>query len=126
MSVTPMRPIGTWDNRSLRKAGRVYAIAFDIDTQVAERILGQTWKSCYGKIERVFTAHGFSRMQGSLFFGTAESNAVSCMKAVQELDEQYAWFGRIVKDLRMLRIDEDNDLLPVLSNRLRFDQPDAA
>ncbi len=126
MSVIPMRPRSDWDDRTLRKAGRVYAIAFDIDTQVAERVLGDTWKSCYGKIERGLASHGFSRMQGSLFFGGPESNAVSCMKAVQELDDQYAWFGRIIKDLRMLRIDEDNDLLPVLSNRLRFDKPNVA
>ncbi len=121
-----MRPKSDWEDRTLRKAGRVYAIAFDIDSRTAERLLGDTWKSCYGKIERGFTSHGFTRMQGSLFFGTPESNAVSCIKAVQDLDAQYAWFGRIVKDLRMLRIDEDNDLLPALSNRLRFDKPDVA
>ena len=126
MSVTPIRPARELGNRTLRKAGRVYAIAFDIDTQVAERLLGDAWKSCYGKIERGLVSHGFTRMQGSLFFGSPESNAVSCMKAVQELDDQYAWFGRIIKDLRMLRIDEDNDLLPVLNNRLRFDKPNAA
>lgn len=117
------RPQG---DRGFRRTGRVYAIAFDIDTQVAERILGETWKTCYGKIERGLVSNGFSRTQGSLFFGTPESNAVTCIKAVQELDEQYAWFGRIVKDLRMLRIDEDNDLLPALSNRLRLDKPDVA
>ncbi len=126
MSVIPMHPSIERDNRTLRKAGRVYAIAFDIDTQVAERVLGETWKNCYGKIERGLVSHGFTRTQGSLFFGTPESNAVSCIRAVQELDEQYAWFGRIVKDLRMLRIDEDNDLLPALSTRLRFDKPDVA
>lgn len=126
MSVVPMRPTSEWSHRSFGKAGRVYAIAFDIDTTIAERLLGQTWKSVYGKIERALESHGFKRMQGSLYFGTAESNAISCVKAVQELDGQYVWFGRIVKDLRMLRIDEDNDLLPVLSNRLRFDQADCA
>lgn len=126
MSVTPIRPPQEPRNRSIHKAGRVYAIAFDIDTQVAERVLGDTWKSCYGMIERGLTAHGFSRMQGSLFFGTDASNAVTCIKAVQDLDEKYHWFGRIVKDLRMLRIDEDNDLLPALSNRLRLNNPNVA
>jgi virulence-associated protein VapD len=99
----------------------VYAIAFDIDTQVAERVIGDSWKSCYDKIDRVLTAHGFRRQQGSLFFGNDASNAVTCVTAIQDLDNKYAWFGRVVRDLRMLRIDEDNDLLPALSNRLRFD-----
>jgi virulence-associated protein VapD len=104
----------------------VYAIAFDIDTQAAERVMGDTWKTCYGAIERGLAAHGFRRMQGSLYFGTPESNAVTCVLAVRDLDDRYAWFGRIVKDLRMLRIDEDNDLLPALNTRLRLGQADAS
>jgi virulence-associated protein VapD len=104
---------------------RVYAIAFDIETQLAERIIGPGWKGCYEKIERVLTEHGFRRQQGSLYFGEDDSNAVTCVRAVQDLDNKYAWFGRVVRDLRMLRIDEDNDLLPALSNRLRLDAPAA-
>lgn len=126
MSVTPIRPAQNTVDRPLRKAGRVYAIAFDIDTQVAEAVMGDTWKSCYGMIERGLAAHGFKRMQGSLYFGTPESNAVTCVIAVRDLDDRYQWFGRIIKDLRMLRIDEDNDLRPALNNRLRLGQADAA
>jgi virulence-associated protein VapD len=126
MSVTSLRPAYKHKPRVTQRTNRVYAIAFDIDTQIAERVMGGTWKSCYGMIERGLVAHGFTRTQGSLYFGTPESNAVSCILAVKELDDQYAWFGRIVKDLRMLRIDEDNDLLPALNNRLRLGQADAA
>jgi virulence-associated protein VapD len=126
MSVTPMHPRRESGNRPAQKVGRVYAIAFDIDTQVAQSVLGDTWKTCYGSIERGLALHGFSRTQGSLFFGDETSNAVKCIKAVQDLDDKHAWFGRIVKDLRMLRIDEDNDLLPALSNRLRLGNPEAA
>jgi len=104
----------------------VYAIAFDIDTLMAESVMGDTWKSCYDKIERVFSEHGFTRMQGSLYFGKPESNAVMCVTAVQDLDNRFAWFGKVVRDLRMLRIDEDNDLLPALSTRLRFDDQGVA
>jgi virulence-associated protein VapD len=103
----------------------VYAIAFDIDTLTAERVMGEGWKGCYEKIERVLTTHGFRRQQGSLFFGNEHTNAVTCVNAVQDLDTKYAWFGRVVRDLRMLRIDEDNDLLPALSNRFRFDDSES-
>jgi virulence-associated protein VapD len=126
MSVTPISPRARMAARHEKRNGRVYAIAFDIDTQVAERVMGDTWKSCYGMIERGLAAHGFTRMQGSLFFGTPESNSVTCMLAVRDLDDRHAWFGRIVKDLRMFRIDENNDLMPVLNNRLRLGQADAA
>jgi len=55
-----------------------------------------------------------------VYFGDETSDAVRCVLAVQDLDRRYAWFGRVVTDLRMLRVDEDNDLLPVLSNELRL------
>lgn len=126
MPVTHLRFGGERRPARAKRTGRVYAIAFDIDTQVAERLLGTGWKGCYEKIERILTAHGFARQQGSLFFGDEDSNAVSCFTAVRALDDKYQWFGRIVRDLRMLRIDEDNDLLPALSNRMRFDAPSAA
>ncbi len=121
MSVTRLRFGNEKKRVSQIRTGRVYAIAFDIDTQVAEKVIGENWKGCYEKIERVLTGHGFRRQQGSLYFGDETSNAVTCVTAIQDLDNRYPWFSRIVRDLRMLRIDEDNDLMPVLNNRLRFD-----
>lgn len=103
-----------------KRIGRVYAIAFDLDTTAAEAICGPGWRGCYEKISAVFMEHGFGRQQGSVYFGDESSDAVRCVMAVQELDRKYAWFGRVVRDLRMLRVDEDNDLMPALSTELRF------
>ena len=100
---------------------RVYAIAFDLNTKAAERLRGPNYQHCYTQIANVLAEHGFVRMQGSLFFGDANSDAVRCFMAVQDLDRRYPWFGQVVTDLRMLRVDENNDLLPILSNELRFD-----
>jgi virulence-associated protein VapD len=106
----------------LRRNRRVYAIAFDLDCKIAEKLCGESWKGCYEKIGRVLAEHGFTMQQGSLYFGTVESDAVTCMLAVQDLDRRFHWFGRSVRDIRMLRVDEMNDLRPVLSNELRFGQ----
>lgn len=104
----------------------MYAIAFDLHAHTAEKLCGPNWRGiCYDKIERVLGHHGFHRQQGSVYFGDEETNPVTCVTAVQALDNQYAWFGRTVRDLRMLRIDENNDLLPALSSRLPFDAPAA-
>lgn len=100
----------------------MYAIAFDLDCKIAEKLCGESWKGCYEKIGRVLAEHGFTMQQGSLYFGTVESDAVTCMLAVQDLDRRFHWFGRSVRDIRMLRVDEMNDLRPVLSNELRFGQ----
>ncbi len=65
-------------------------------------------------------------MTAAVYFGDEDSDAVRCVVAVQDLDNRCAWFGRVVRDLRMLRVDENNDLLPALSNRLRLDDKDVA
>jgi virulence-associated protein VapD len=106
-----------------RKVNRVYAIAFDLDTAAAERLCGQNWKNCYVKIANVFAEFGFGRLQGSVYFGNEDSNAVDCMLAVEAADQRFAWFAKVVRDLRMLRVDEDNDLMPIINRRLRFDGP---
>jgi virulence-associated protein VapD len=99
----------------------VYAIAFDLDTAAAERLCGPTWRgTCYAKLAAVFSEFGFSRVQGSVYFGDQNSDAVHCVMAVQEADRRFAWFAQTVRDLRMLRVDEDNDLMPAINNRLRL------
>lgn len=120
MSVVPMRHREPRQHRYQRKAERVYAIAFDLDTAKAETLCGPGWRSCYEKISVIMGKYGFARQQGSVYFGDASSDAVRCVMAVQELDRRYAWFGQAVRDLRMLRVDEDNDLLPALSSQLRL------
>lgn len=123
MSVVPMRVRGSPRASVTRKARRVYAIAFDLDSAIAEKHCGPNWRGiCYAKIASVFAQFGFGRVQGSVYFGDESSDAVRCVMAVQEADRRFAWFASAVKDLRMLRVDEDNDLLPALSGRLRLDE----
>lgn len=122
MSVIPMRAKRIPSATATRRARRVYAIAFDLDSAIAEKHCGPNWRGiCYAKIASVFADFGFVRVQGSVYFGDENSDAVRCVMAVQEADRRFAWFASTVKDLRMLRVDEDNDLLPALSGRLRFD-----
>lgn len=120
MSVIPMRARESKRAPAIGKARRVYAIAFDLDTATAEKICGSSWRSCYEKIAIVLREYGFTRQQGSVYFGGEESDAVRCVMAVQEADRRLPWFGRVVRDLRMLRVDEDNDLMPAINNRLRL------
>lgn len=100
----------------------MYAIAFDLDTAAAEAACGPSYHNCYARIASVFAEFGFGRVQGSVYFGNEESDAVRCVMAVQEADRRFPWFSRIVRDLRMLRVDENNDLLPALSGRLRLEE----
>ena len=126
MSVIPMRKRHVPRATATRKAQRVYAIAFDLHTATAEKLCGPGWRGCYDKIALVFAEYGFARKQGSVYFGDETTDAVRCIMAVQDADRRYSWFGRAVRDLRMLRVDEDNDLMPALDTRLRLDDGQAA
>jgi virulence-associated protein VapD len=41
-------------------------------------------------------------------------DAVACVLAVQELASRYDWFTPSVRDIRMLRIEENNNLMPAV------------
>lgn len=58
--------------------------------------------------------NGFEWKQGSVYFGGDTIDAVTCVLAVQKLAKKYAWFSNCVKDVRMLRIEENNDLMQAL------------
>lgn len=93
----------------------MYAIAFDLDTaQLQEQYTGNNWQNAYGDIRRVLEGLGFSWRQGSVYFGGDQINPVKCVMAAQQLSQQFPWFKGSVKDMRMLRIEENNDLLEAL------------
>lgn len=92
-------------------AGRVYAIAFDMDTKVMEEQYGTpNWRAGYAEVRDALAEHGFDHQQGSVYFGTERVEAVTCVLAVQDLARRLTWFSAAVRDIRMLRIEENNDL----------------
>jgi virulence-associated protein VapD len=93
----------------------MYAITFDLDTQVLEQTYGgNSWRNAYAEIRNALRTHGFDWQQGSVYFGDDTVNAVSCVLAVQDLTRRFAWFRPAVRDMRMLRIEENNDLGPAI------------
>jgi len=96
--------------------GRMYAIAFDLDTaQLQQQYPNGSWQNAYGDIKKVLTQLGFTWQQGSVYFGDANTvTAVTCVLAAQNLSRTYPWFKSCVRDIRMLRIEELNDLGPAL------------
>jgi virulence-associated protein VapD len=93
----------------------MYAIALQLDTDTLQRAYpGPSWNNAYSEIQRVLSRHGFSRQQGSVYFGSAEVNAVTCVLAAMDLSRSLPWFAISVRDIRMLRIEEQNDLQPAV------------
>ncbi len=58
--------------------------------------------------------HGFSWQQGSVYFGSPAVTSATVMVAVIDLTTQLPWFVAAVRDIRMLRVEELNDLMPVI------------
>lgn len=92
-----------------------YAIAFDLDTETLKQAYpNPSWNNAYGDIRKILEPLGFTWQQGSVYFGNPEMNAVKCVIAAQKLSSTHSWFKASVRDIRMLRIEEMNDLEPAL------------
>ncbi len=94
---------------------RMYAIAFDLDTsQLQQEYPNPSWQNAYADIKKTLVPLGFHWQQGSVYFGDQTVDAVKCVLAAQTLSKAFPWFKKCVRDIRMLRIDELNDLAPAL------------
>ena len=99
---------------SFKREGVVYAIAFDMDVEQLRVHFGDPYNNAYLEIRRVLEGHGFQWQQGSVYFGAAAVTAASVMVATIDLATRLPWFAASVRDIRMLRIEELNDLMPVV------------
>jgi virulence-associated protein VapD len=92
----------------------VYAIAFDLDIEQLRVHYGDPYNNAYLEIRRVLEGHQFQWQQGSVYFGSPTVTAATVMVAVIDLTNRLPWFAASVRDIRMLRIEELNDLMPVV------------
>jgi len=101
----------------------VYAIAFDMDIEQLRIHYGDHYNNAYTEIRRVLESHQFQWQQGSMYFGASTVTAATVMLAVIDLSSQLQWFAECVRDIRMLRIEELNDLMPVVRRVSGIDRP---
>jgi virulence-associated protein VapD len=95
----------------------MYAIVFDFDTETLEQLYpNASWRNAYTDVRSYLTQRGFEWKQGITYFGDDTVDAVRCVRIVQRLSAKYPWFKPAVRDIRMLRIEENNDLLVALDD----------
>jgi virulence-associated protein VapD len=93
----------------------VHAIAFGLDTSQLEKLYSSdSWRNACTDIRKELEGHGFDHQQSSVYSGTERVDAVTCVLAVQSLKNEFSWFAPSVHDIRMLRIEENNDLGPAI------------
>ena len=94
----------------------MYAVTFDLYTSCLEIECHNTSSTnAYGDIRKFMEQNGFIWQQGSVYFGNDTMNAVKCVMTVQKLSKSYPWFSACAKDIRMLRIEENNDLMDAIN-----------
>lgn len=94
----------------------MYAIAFDLDMDTLSKTYGNSsYNNSYTDIKNTLSQFGFTRQQGSVYFGM-DADAVKTVIAAQTLAKKYAWFVPSIKDIQMLRIEENSDLMPALES----------
>jgi virulence-associated protein VapD len=95
----------------------MYAIVFDFDTEMLQHLYpNASWNNAYADVRNYLTARGFEWMQGSAYFGDETIDAVRCVRVVQRMAKKFPWFTPAVRDIRMLRIEENNDLKAALTD----------
>lgn len=94
----------------------MYAISLVLKQDTLSKTYGSaTYTNAYTDIKKVLESYGFTRQQGSVYFGNPEKvDAVRCVLAVQDLTRKFPWFSASVEDIRMLRIEDNNDLMPAI------------
>ena len=85
--------------------GRVYAVTVELHEPGDNRLI---------EVRRILEQLGFHWQYGGVYFGGATINMVTCVMAAQELSRTLPWFAASVRDIRMLRIEENNDLMPAV------------
>jgi virulence-associated protein VapD len=106
--------ITTVNPQQKKRPETMYAIAFDMDIESLKLNYGDPYNNAYSEIGKVLQRNGFTRQQGSVYFGNENINAVTCVLAVIEVSKLLPWFATSVRDIRMLRIEELNDLMPAV------------
>jgi virulence-associated protein VapD len=99
------------------RGGRMYAIVCDFDTEMLKQLYPTpSWNNAYTDVRNYLTSRGFEWTQGSAYFGDDTVDAVRCVRVVQRMSKKFPWFTPSVRDMRMLRIEENNDLKAALAD----------
>jgi virulence-associated protein VapD len=103
-----------------RARGSMFAIVFDLDTNSLKEVYGgPSWNNAYSEVRNFLKRRGFGWQQGSTYFGDETVDAVNCVLTIQDLTAEFDWFAPSVRDIRMLRIEDNNDLRPAVERAAR-------
>lgn len=90
-------------------------IAFDIDTNVAESILGNNYRNIYNKIKYFLVNNNFKNIQGSVYQSKERISTTRVMYLVDMLVSTYPYLEKCIRDINVTEILEISNLNHLLS-----------
>lgn len=97
----------------------IYAIWIELDWLGLLANYGLDSKDALTTIKEHLVHHGFAGNDGSnFFFGGPNVSPVQCVLAVQSMCASLTWFKNSAFGIKMLRIEETNDLRPAMLQKL--------
>ena len=92
----------------------MYAVSIKLTSQVLNKY-NLNDDAAFNLIAHFLTGQGFKEERQGYYVGSASTNAVMTMLAIQRLNKAYEWLQQATSDIQMLRIEEINSLMPLLT-----------
>jgi virulence-associated protein VapD len=90
----------------------MFAIAFDLNTDEAERLHPKSVRRAYEDVALAVGRHGFKRVQGSVYVAETD-DLVKLVSAVMAL-KSLKWFRPSLKNLKIFRTDNGSDFTALM------------
>jgi virulence-associated protein VapD len=91
----------------------MWAILFDLYCKRVKRHYHNgSWRNAWTDIGNFLWKRGFKWKQGSVYFGDHTVNKDLAERALEDLGAAFPWFSASVKDIRILKVDSNNDGSP--------------
>jgi virulence-associated protein VapD len=91
----------------------MYAIMIDIDIDKLCNHYGNQCGKEHVEICSILEEHKFT-YQGGIYLGDHDTSVTSVILAVIDLTTRLPWFVDVVRGIRMLRVEESDDLMQVV------------
>ncbi|WP_210270065.1 virulence factor [Aureimonas mangrovi] len=91
----------------------MFAIVFDLGTN-SEVYGGPTWNNACTQDRDFLRKRGFDRQQDGTSVGVETVDAVSRVLTIQDPTAEFDRFAPSARDIRMLRIEDNTDLMPAV------------
>lgn len=85
-------------------------IVFDIDTKIAEQILGVNYRNIYKQIEKFMVKKGFNHIQGTVYESINAKSNIDINNVMVELKRLHPSLNKCVRDIRQTDISNRHSL----------------